>query len=207
MKLYFLILATFFTLFLNACQQNTQHKPYVIGMEKKEGVNPNSMAYVVQDKIIEQANERKKLLELKKLETEADIKMTQIQSQKDLEIAKIDSQTKKEIAHVNVAAKKEDSKQTFYIAIAFASVVVFALLLWFFNAYRNRVLRVRLEKQRLEHELALKAKEIEQQKMDKLLELMANGRLPKEAKSQIVSALIASDATVIEHKESKEIEE
>ena len=199
MKISYLLFISLLSVVFSACQsqEGSHQKPYIMGMERKAGVNPNSLAYVVEEK----ANDRKNLLELKKLETEANVEMTKIKSQKDLDIAKIQSQTQKEIAHVNVEVKKEDSKKTFYIAIAFVAVLVLALLLWYLNARRNRELKIRLEKQRHEHELALKAKEIEQQKMDRLLELMANGRLPKEAKSQIVTALVSSETQVIEHKE------
>ncbi|WP_457750184.1 hypothetical protein [Sulfurimonas sp.] len=184
-NLFFIFVVFFISFIFIGCQESKYQKPYVMDDATRIGVNPNSLAYIAEDK----AADRKNQLALKKLETDAKVTIMKINSQKDLDIAKLDAQTKKEIAHANVTVKKEVSQRNFYIALALIIILLLALFLWYFNNRKNRELQAKLEEQRLNNSLMIKARELEHERANKLLELLGSGKLSTELETEIIATI------------------
>jgi hypothetical protein len=173
----------------------------------KAGVNPNSLA----KKASEQNLDRKNRVELSKIEADTKIELEKIRSHNELTIAKINAETKKEIvkeesktkiktSQMEVAVKKESAKYSVYIAVAVILLLMLALYLLYLNAKKNRELKKQLHDEKLKHEQFLKEKELEEQRLHKLVELAANGKLPQNIESEVILTL-SNPKKTIQHKE------
>ena len=171
------------------------------------GVNPNSIAHKSQEKV----EERKNKIELSKIDSNTKIEIAKIKSENNLliakvnadankEVAKTDSTTKIETTKIKAVTKKEDTKMTFYIAIAVVVVIVFALLLIFLNSRHNRALKAKIHKEKLQQELDLKEREHHEQRLHKMLELVADGKLSPEMEEEIILSISKPEKKTIEFK-------
>jgi hypothetical protein len=199
MKALFGFILLFVLIFTGCNEGNSSHNNRIrlLGAPSKTtGVNPNSLAYRSADKVMESHNK----LELSKLENEAKIKIAKIRSENELNIAKINAEAKKSIAQTDFQAKvkssemdakisKENMRYTVYIVIAIAVVILFALLLLYFNSKKNRELKRQLHEEKLKHEQFLKEKELEEQRVHKLLELIASGKVAKNVEKEVILSI------------------
>jgi flagellar biosynthesis/type III secretory pathway M-ring protein FliF/YscJ len=192
MKAFSVIVFLVSVLTFLGCQESK--KPYVMG-EK----NPNSLILKAQ----ENAKQRENLIELKKLETQANVEIAKIQSAKDIEVAQIDSKTKQNVALTTSSVTKEQTKTNFYIAIALGVVLLIALLLWYLNNKKSRELQAKMHEQKLQNEAMLKVQEMENDRINKLLELYEKGVLPEELQEDLIQTAIGSTKKTIEYKKDK----
>lgn len=196
MKKTTLFLLTLFSFLFTACSSEQEAKKiHLLGEEKKvkSGVNPNSMALKMHEL-------HKNKVELSKIEANTKIELEKIRSQNELTIAKINAETQKEIvkeesktkvktSELEVAVKKESAKYTIYIAVAVIVLLMLALYLLYLNAKKNRELKRQLHDEKLKHEQFLKEKELEEQRLHKLIELASDGKLPKNIESEVILSL------------------
>ena len=187
-----LILGLTLMLFTTGCQ-NDASKAYL--MNKKE-INPNSLAH----KANNEAKNRENRLKLSKIDSDTKIQIEKIKSDNKLLIAKIEADTTKEVAQtdsttkiqtskIEVTTKKEDSQMTFYIAIAIIIVIVIALILLYLNNKHNRELKAKLHEEKLKQELAIKEREHHEQRLHKMLDLVADGKLSPKIEEEIILSI------------------
>jgi len=186
--------------FFGCSSEKEAKKVHLMGQGQiKTGVNPNSIT--AQTKVKQQ--EHKNKVELSKIEADTKIKLEKIRSQNELSIAQINAQTQKEIvkeeskakietSQMEVAVKKESVKYGVYVAIAVIILLMLALYLLYLNAKKNRELKQQLHEEKLKHEQFLKEKELEEQRLHKLIELAADGKLPKNIESEVILSLSCS---------------
>ena len=198
---YFVTLAVLATsLFLSGCGEgsSTQHnnKIHLLNTTQKTGVNPNSLAYRSADKALERQNK----LEVSKIEAKTKIEIEKIKSENQLHIAKINAEAKKKIAETDLQAKvqtsqidakthKESMQYTVYIVIVIVLLVLAVLILLFLNSKKNRELKKQMHDEKLRHEQFLKEKELEEQRVHKLLELVASGKVAKNVEKEVILSI------------------
>lgn len=174
-------------------------------VQKKEGVNPHSLAYESADKALERENK----LKVSKIESKTKVEIEKIKSQNQLDIAKIDAETKKAIAQTDYKAQvkasemrakmyKENMRYIVYIVVAVALIVIVGLILLFLNAKKNRELQKRLHEDKLRHEQFLKDKELEEQRVHKLLELIASGKVAKNVEKEVILSISSTKPSYIQ---------
>jgi len=205
-RVVFLILAT---LLMFGCQEQNQ-KAKLLGHTNQNIYNPNSLAAISKEK----ANERANRLEIAKIDASAKIETKKIEAQKDIEIAKIDASTQKEVANSTAVASlkisqidaktKEKASDTF-LMVTVVIVLVFLLVFYLWYKQKKEATRVKaeLEKERLKQEKELKEREFQEQRINKVLELAVDGKLPKEIEKEVIEAIAHTNTTTIEHKKGK----
>ena len=160
------------------------------------GVNPNSIAHKSADKALERQNQ----IKLSKIEAEAKVEIEKIRSENQLKIAKINAEAQKNIAQTDMKAKvqtsqidanthKETIQYTVYIVIVIVLLVLAVLVLLYLNGKKNRELKKQLHDEQLRHEQFLKEKELEEQRVHKLLELISSGKVAKNVEKEVILSI------------------
>ena len=190
----------------SSCEENKNSRPYLMS-EQKSGVNPNSLAYQTQDKALD----RKNRIEMAEIEAKSKVEVAKIESQKAVQIATIDSVTKKdvsketagatvEISKVDAQTKEKQSLINLYIAIGVIFAALIAMFLWYSSKKKSLEVKARLEENRLRHEFAMKEKELQEQRIQKVLELAISGQLPPEIQKDFIKSLTNQESKLIESK-------
>jgi preprotein translocase subunit SecG len=186
--------------FVGCSSEKEAKKVRLLGDEQvKPVVHPNGVLKQAEQK----AQEHKNRVELSKIEANTKIELEKIRSQNELSIAQLNAQTQKEIvkeeskakietSQLEVAVKKESVKYGVYVAIGVIILFMLALYLLYLNAKKNRELKKQLHEEKLKHEQFLKEKELEEQRLHKLIELAADGKLPKNIESEVILSLSCS---------------
>jgi uncharacterized membrane protein len=185
-------------LLFTACGNDKEHQKIKLmdSSTLKSGVNPNSLAYVAQDK----EKDRQNKLELSKIEAKTQIELEKIRSQNQLHIATLNAQTQKDIAmnesatkiqtsKLEVDMKREGMHYGIYIVIAIIILIIIAIFLLYMNAKKNRELKKRLHEEKLLHEQFLKEKELEEQRLHKILDLVAAGKMPQTIEEEVILSI------------------
>jgi len=189
-----ILLTLLITFTFTACQESTHRRDITLLNATKEQKKE------IDAKLKEKELERKNKLELQKLNAKTKIEIAKIESTNKLAIAKIDSDTKKEVASTDAKTtiekskiesltKKEDIAYKLYITLAIIFVALIALVLLYLNNKRNRELKNKLHKEQLEHELRVREREHEERRLQKMLELVADGKLAPHLQEQVVLSL------------------
>jgi hypothetical protein len=196
------------SLFFFGCsdEKSSERKIRIMNSDKvKANVNPSSMALLAQ----QQNQAHKDKVELSKIEANTKIELEKIRSTNELSIAKINAEAKKEMvrqeskakietSQMEVAVKKESVRYGVYVAIAVILLLMLGLYLLYLNAKKNRELKKQLHEEKLKHEQFLKEKELEEQRLHKLMELAADGKLPQNIESEVILT-ISNPKKTIEH--------
>jgi uncharacterized protein YneF (UPF0154 family) len=188
-------------LFLSACQETNKSKPYLMNIK---GVNPNSLAYVTQDKALDRQNK----IEMAKIAANSKIEVAKVESKKAVAIAKIDSTTQKDvtqqaskttlaISKMDTQTKDKQSIINLYIAISVILTLLVGMFLWYRHKKKSLEIKERLEENRLRHELIIKEKELQEQRIQKVLDLAISGQLPQELQKDFISALTQDNSKLI----------
>ena len=206
-----ILLTLLITFTFTACQEGTSTRDItLLNTTQKQN---KEIDRKFQEKKLEQENK----LELQKLNAKTKIEIAKIESTSKLEIAKIDSQTKKDVANTDATTtiakskiesltKKEDIEYKLYITLAIIFVALIALVLIYFNNKKNRELKNKLHKEQLEHELRVREREHEEQRLQKMLDLVGEGKLAPHLQEQVVFSLTNSTKEQEIHEEVTFIE-
>lgn len=201
----FIISAIAIILLISGCQESSsKNGAYLMG---SKGVNPNSLAYNANDTVQERANK----VELSKIDANAKIEIAKIESDNKLLVAKVNADANKEVAQtdsktkiqttqIDASTKKEDSKLTFYIAIALVIVIIIALILLYLNNKHNRELKAKMHADKLKQELDLKEREHQEERVLKMLDLVAAGKLSPQMEEEIILSISNPKQKFIESK-------
>ncbi len=168
----------------------------------ENGYNPNSITA----KAKQNALDRKNKIELAKIEAKTKIEVEKIKADKDLKVAKLQTQTQKELglktAQTQVELKKIDAKtkeESSYIllliALIFGAILLFIFYLWYRHKKRVAEIEILLEKERLVHQKELKEREYQEQRLHKMIDLAAEGKLPPEIQKNLLLHLNDSKKT------------
>jgi hypothetical protein len=173
----------------------------------KQGSNPNSLAAKSQEK----AFDRHTQIEVSKINAQAQIEVAKIHSKKDVQVSKIETDVKKEIAKEDIKIKKEIAKETaannveitkinaqssaysekmtLYMVIIFAILALIGLILWFIQKRKATQIHADHEKERLKQELLIKERELEEQKIIKIMDLAIHGQLPQNLQKDLIDSI------------------
>jgi biopolymer transport protein ExbB/TolQ len=205
MKLGITTTLIFLSIFFSACQQNsTRHAP-LYGGQIKNGTNPNSVAHVAQDKALDRKNQ----VEISKIDAQADIEIAKINAQNALEVAKVNSKVQKEIAIENADTDLEiskmqaisaahDNEMKLYIAIIFAVILLFGILLWYLHKRKVLELEAQDRQKQLEQNLLIKDRELQEQRIHKIMDLAIHGKLPQNLQQDLINSITNPKADAIE---------
>ena len=191
---------------LTACQETKNSKPRIMN-SYIGGTNPNSVAFKAKDNALEREN-RVKMAEIK---ANSQIAIAKIESTKAVSVAKIDNETKKDIAtktatttlavtKLDTKTKENQSMINLYIALGFLLALVVAIVLWFMHKKKTLELKAKLEENRLKHELEIKEKELQEQRVQKVLDLAISGQLSPEIQKDIIYSITQNSSKLIESK-------
>jgi predicted Holliday junction resolvase-like endonuclease len=78
---------------------------------------------------------------------------------------------------------------TVYIVIVIVLLVIAILILLYLNSKKNRELKKQMHDEKLRHEQFLKEKELEEQRVHKLLELVATGKVAKNVEKEVILSI------------------
>ncbi len=191
MKSLFGSIFLFMLLMFTGCTQNdTQQRVSLMG-EKSTALELKNA---------DKQQDRLNKLELSKIEASTKIELEKIKSQNQLQIAKLnattqtqiaqtDSQTKIQTSQLDAKTQKENMQYMVYIVIAVIVVIIVALILLYLNSKKSRELQKKLHEEKLKHERILKEKEFEEQRLHKVLELVAEGKLPKNIQEEVILSI------------------
>ena len=190
------IIFTFLMIFVSACGGSNSKSTQSLRLIDTTKENPHSLAHKSADKVLERNNK----LELSKIEANAKVEIEKIKSQNQLEIAKINAETKKTIAkkdyeakikssELDVKSRKENMQYTVYIVLAVVFIIVLAIIVLYLNGKKNRELQKKLHDEKLSHEKFLKEKELEEQRVHKLLDLIASGKMAKNVEKEVILSI------------------
>jgi len=188
-------------LFFSGCgegssQQNRIHLLNPPKTTNVTGVNPNSLAHKSADKALDRENK----IKLSKIQAEAKVEIERIKSENQLKIAKINAEAQKSVAETDLQSKiqtsqidakthKDTIQYTVYIVIVIVLLVLAVFILLYLNAKKNRELKKQLHDEQLRHEQFLKEKELEEQRVHKLLELIASGKVAKNVEKEVILSI------------------
>ena len=189
-----------------ACQESGNSRPYVMN-EDKNGVNQRSLAFQTQDKALD----RKNKLEMAEIVAKSKLEVAKIESNKAVQIATIDSVTKKdmakqsatttlEISKIESTTKDKESMTNLYIALGAILAILIAMFLWYANKKKSLELQARMEENRLKHEFSMKEKELQESRIQKVLDLAISGQLPQEVQQDFIRSLTNQDTKLINKK-------
>jgi len=201
--LYKFVLLLLFISFIG-CNEGTSNRKISLMGEDNTKVNPNSLAYVS----IEKNEDRKNKIEVSKIQANAKIEIAKIHSQNQLHIAEVNAQTQQEIAKsdsitkittskLDATTKKESMQYIVYIVIAVVIFLIIALVLLYLNSKKNRELTKKLQEEKLKHEQILRLKELEEQRLHKILDLVAAGKLPSSIEEEVILSISTSKDKII----------
>ncbi len=180
------------TLFLSACGENSHQKPYIMGGH--QGTNVNSIAFKAKDNALG----RKNKIELAKIQAESKLAVAKIESKKAISIAQIKGQTQQVVSQMDKQTKEKQSDNNLYIAIGLIGVLLLGIFLWYQHKRKSLEVKAQLEEHRRNHELELKEKELKEQRIQKILELAASGKLDPEVQQEVLHSLTRPESKIIE---------
>jgi len=206
-KSIILSIAIFTLMSLSGCQEGNNSKPYLKNGYIGAGVNPNSAAFKAKDNALERENKVK----MAEIQANSKIEIAKIESLKAVKVAKIDNEAKKDIAEktatltlettkLDTQTKEHQSMIALYIAVGFLVALLIAIILWFRYKRQSLELKTKLEENRLKHELEIKDKELQEQRIQKVLDLAISGQLPQEMQKEVINSLTKPETKVIESK-------
>ncbi len=181
-----------FSLLFTACGENSHQKPYIMGSH--QGVNPNALAL----KAKEGALQRKNKIELAKIQADTTLAVAKIESKKAVKIAQLKSKTTQVVSQMDKQTKEKQSDNNLYIAIGAILLLLVGIILWFQHKRKSLEVKANLEEHRLKHELELKEKELKEQRIQKVLELAASGKLDPEVQQEVLHSLTRPESKLIE---------
>jgi len=198
-QIFKVILLLIMIIVLNACQDSNS-RPYV--MKKNSGENPHSLVYKTEDKALD----RKNKIQMAQIAANSQLEVAKIESVKAVKLAKINSQTQKditkqkvnsniEISKIDGKVKDKESMVTLYIALGLLLVLTIGFILWY--SHKKKVLEIqsKLEEKKLQHALAIKEKELQEARVQKVLELAISGQLPPEMQKEFIHSLTYQEQT------------
>jgi len=197
-----------FLIFMSGCQSETSNSGAYLMNQKSINQKPVSNKLVTKKNV----KDKKDNLELSKINAHTKIEIEKIKSTNRLLVAKIQAQTNKEIAYnraktkvqtteIDAIAKKEATKITLYITITILLVIIIALYLFYLNSKHNRELKEKLHKDKLTQEMNLKSREHHEQRVHKMLDMVADGKLSPEMQEEIIVSISKENPKTIEFKQ------
>ena len=86
---------------------------------------------------------------------------------------------------IDAKTQENDSRVLLLIAIIFTVALLLVFFLWYRHKKKKLELDIALEKERLLHQKELKERELHEQRLHKMIELAADGKLPKEVQEEV----------------------
>ncbi len=195
----------------SGCQSGSNSVGYLplkgSNITQKQGVNPNSPARVAKEKALDRHTQ----LEISKVNAQAKIEVAKIDSIKELNVAKIDSIKEVNITSITTASQTEiavqnagislemskieagiqdkDRQMRFYIAILVAVIFLIALLFWYINKQKALQVQAEFERERLKQDLLIKERELQEQKILKVMDLAIHGKLPQNLQKDLIDSI------------------
>ncbi|WP_297439871.1 hypothetical protein [Sulfurimonas sp.] len=204
MKVAFLGIFILIFVFLG-CQENTKEKVHLMGAQKNSYIyspaNENDKNRKNQVKI-SNINAKTKI-EIAKIEAENKALIAKLEAATSQEVAKTDSKTKIQTAVIDSSVKKDGIKSTTYIAIAIIILLIIALFIFYFNSKKNRELKAKLNKEKIDKDILIHERELTEKRFHKILDLVGEGKLSEEVEQDVIKSLTnpkGSDTKIIEHK-------
>ncbi len=185
----------FIFIFIIGCQkgyQDEDNKAHFNQSNIKLFGNMNNKIHLVENK--EAILDKK--IKMKELETKAKIEIAKINSKSQVEVTKLKTTASTTVAQTDANARitttkidaqalKEKTKITMYTAGAFIVVLIIGFIFLFLNSKKNRELKQMLHAQDME----FKHKELEEKRVHKMLDLIANDKVGPELQKEILLSM------------------
>jgi uncharacterized membrane protein YhiD involved in acid resistance len=196
-----------FTLFLIfvGCQDNSKDKVRLMGQEKSSYIYSQSTENEKnrQNQVKISNIDAKTKIEIAKIEAENKALIAKLEAATSKEVAKTDSTTKIQTAVIDSSVKKDGIKSTTYIAIAIIVLLIIALFIFYFNSKKNRELKAKLNKEKIDKDILIHERELTEKRFHKILDLVGEGKLSEEVEQDVIKSLtnpVGLDTKTIEHK-------
>ena len=133
-----------------------------------------------------------------KIQADTTLAVAKIESKKAVQIAQLESQTTQVVSKMDKQTKEKQSDNNLYIAIAALLLLLVGIILWYQHKRKSLEVKAQLEEHKLKHELELKEKELKEQRIQKVLELAASGKLDPEVQQEVLHSLTRPESKIIE---------
>lgn len=196
MKYRYLSILFFTFVVLSGCSGEKESKKISLLNADMQPIHSKSVTHVTDEK----SEERKNRVALSRIEADTKIKIAKIQNEGQLNIAKVNAKTEQEVikaksatkittSKLDASTKKETMQYSVYIALAVILFLIVALFVLFLNSKKNRELQKELQEEKLRHDKALHEKELEEKRLHKVLDLIADGKIPSSIEEEVLLAI------------------
>ncbi|MCW8839125.1 MAG: hypothetical protein OQJ77_01600 [Thiovulaceae bacterium] len=139
-------------------------------------------------------------IEISKIQAQNKLEIAKVEAENKIEIEKVKSSTSKDIALADAKVKTEDTKVIIYIAVI-AGILLFTLIVIFYlNNKKNRDMKLKLHEAELKQQKEIAEREMEEKRLQMMINLVTEDKLPKEMQEELVSLMGKKSNLIIESK-------
>lgn len=150
------------------------------------------------ENIQQQSNDTK--IEISKIEAQNKLEIAKVEANNLMEIQKVKSATTKEIALADAKIKSEDTKVTIYIATIVGFLIFVLIVIIYLNSKKNREMNLKLHQAKLKQEKEIADRDLEEKRLQMMIDLVTNDKLPKEMQEELVSLMGKKSNLIIDSK-------
>lgn len=179
-----------FVLFISACDSSKK--------VDSSDIDVLTQKIDLKDDLQKRNNDTK--IEISKIEAQNKLEIAQVQAVNQIEIQKVKSETTKDIALADVKAKSEDTKVIIYISSVVGILLLVLIVLIYKNSKKNRDIKLKLHEAELKQQKDIAEREIEEKRLQMMVDLVTNDKLPKEMQEELVSLMGKKSNLIIDSK-------
>lgn len=139
-------------------------------------------------------------IKLAQIDNNAKINIAKIKSANNIALAKLKAASMENLAQIhaataiktatiNIAAQKQSMKIKTYIFLGVTLVMLLMIYVYYLVSQKNRELRAKMHEEKLQHNLELKEREYFEQRLHKMIDLAADGKLPPDMQQEVIRSL------------------
>ena len=141
-------------------------------------------------------------VEISKIEAGNKLEIAKLQANNLFEIQKVKSLTTKEIALADAKIKSEDSRVIIYISSVIGFLLFVLIIIIYLSSKKKAELKLKLQAAELKQQKEIADREMEEKRLEMMINLASEEKLPKEMQEQLVSLMGKKSNLVIESKNS-----
>ncbi|QFR49285.1 hypothetical protein FJR48_05910 [Sulfurimonas lithotrophica] len=183
----------FMGVLLIGCSDSNNEKIQLL--DKKYASAQNSQ---IKNKIQKQQDDVK--VQISKIQAQNKLDIAKVEAQNKIEIEKVKSSTSKDIALIDAKTKTEDTRVLIYIAVIAGILLFILMIIFYLNNKKNRDIKLKLHQAELKQQKEIAEREMEEKRLQMLVNLVSEDKLPKEMQEELVSLMGKKSNLIIESK-------
>ncbi len=128
-------------------------------------------------------------IDIAQIQSANSIKLATLKTKSMQRLANIKANTSIKTATINVMRAKQEMKLKTYLFMGITLIILVVLYIYYLINQRNRELRAKMHEDKLKQEIELKEREYFEQRLHKMIDLAADGKLPADMQQEIIHLL------------------